>query len=156
MPKKRKHERIRCTHFVWAMFERDGVWYADGRLNDPNAGRHSLGTREFNQAVSALHDLDAHIAAELGLAPAPAMQANTPKLLTLEDGRKLYEAHIKRPKAMRGLAKSTQKRYKTVFDKFIPFAKDLGVLTWKIAASLRRLTGGLAARHHRRRDPGGF
>ena len=69
MPNKRKYERIHCKHFLWTLFQRDGVWYADGRLNEPDAGRHSLNTRDDKQAVKDIHEMDAQVAADLGLAP---------------------------------------------------------------------------------------
>ena len=48
----------------------------------------------------------------------------------MEDGRKMYEAHVSRPRVTGGARKSTQKRYKAVFDKFVPFAASLGVTVW--------------------------
>ena len=45
MPKNSK-DRIAGQHFTWNLFARDGVWYADGRHNPSNAGKHSLGTRD--------------------------------------------------------------------------------------------------------------
>ena len=129
MPKKRKHERVRGKYFLWTLFKRGNVWYADGRSNHVNADKHSLNARDRDQVLAELHELDAVIAADLGLAPRPAAPA-TEQLLTLEEGRKLYETHISRPRTCGGLAKSTQKRYKPAFDKFIPFAKSKGILTW--------------------------
>jgi hypothetical protein len=54
MPKKRKNELIRCRHFAWRLGVRDGVYYADGRSNKPNAGRHSLGCRTNSEAMERL------------------------------------------------------------------------------------------------------
>ena len=48
----------------------------------------------------------------------------------MTDGRKLYEKHIARSRVTGGVRKSTQKRYRTVFDKFIPFASSRGVTVW--------------------------
>lgn len=50
--------------------------------------------------------------------------------LPLDEGRKLYEKHIARPKAMGGTRESTQRRYKVALDNFIPFAKSKGVSVW--------------------------
>ena len=71
MPKKRDNEMVRCKYFQWKLFERHGVWNADGRSNTVNARRHSLGTRDYEEALRLIHDLDATIAADLGLAPRP-------------------------------------------------------------------------------------
>lgn len=130
MPKQRKYDRVRCKNFVWSPFQRDGVWYADGRLNQPNAGRHSLGTRDYDQALRELHQLDAQVAFQLGLAPQPTSLLQQSALLTLEDGRKRYETHIKRPIVAGGVKSSTQKRYRAVLDKFVTFAKANDVVTW--------------------------
>lgn len=50
--------------------------------------------------------------------------------LPIEEGRKLYEAHVSRPRVTGGVRKSTQKRYRAVFDKFVPFATSRGVTIW--------------------------
>ena len=55
---------------------------------------------------------------------------STPRLLPLPEGRKLYEAHIARPRVTGGVRKSTCKRYRTTFDKFLKFCISIGVTTW--------------------------
>ena len=50
--------------------------------------------------------------------------------VSLEEGRRLYEEYIGRPRVTGGLRESTKKRYRTVFDKFIAFAEPRGVTTW--------------------------
>jgi len=112
------------------MYQRKGVWTADGRSNSPNAGRHSLGTRDQKEATQLLQDLDATMAVNLKLAPPTAMPIAGAQLVLLEDGRKFYEDHTRRPRTIGGTKKSTQKRNKAVFDKLIPFAKDQGILVW--------------------------
>jgi hypothetical protein len=79
MPAKRKNERIAGTYFVWLLGQRDGVYYADGRSNRPSAGRHSLGTRNYAEAVEALKQLDLVQAVALGRADGSllAPQAST-------------------------------------------------------------------------------
>lgn len=130
MPKPRKNEVIRCTHFAWRLVNRCGQWYADGRSNDVNAGRHSLGTNDKKEALQLLPELDRIRAEDLGIIePTPRTDGHT-LTLTLEEGRKLYEKHIARPRVAGGVRKSTQKRYRTVFDKFIEFAMSRDTTTW--------------------------
>ena len=50
--------------------------------------------------------------------------------LTLEQGRQLYKAKVAAPEVAGGASAATQKRYRAVFDKFIPFAESQGVATW--------------------------
>lgn len=130
MPKRRKNLKVRCTHFTWRLVNRGGIWYADGRSNTPNAGRHSLGTQDKDEALRLLSELD-HIRAEaLGLIPRTTTPKDRARPLLLEDGRKLYERHIARSRVTGGVRKSTQKRYRAVFDKFVPFAIEQGVTVW--------------------------
>ncbi|MCE9551921.1 MAG: tyrosine-type recombinase/integrase [Planctomycetes bacterium] len=130
MSKPRKNVLVRCQHFQWRLTRRGGVWQADGRSNTPGAGRHSLGTGDRDEAMENLAQLDALIAAKLGLAPLPVVAKEESTVLTLEEGRRLYEEHIQRPRVAGGVRASTQKRYRSVFDKFVPWAKSNGILSW--------------------------
>jgi len=131
MPKKRRSELVRCTYFVWRLQHRQDVWYADGRSNHPNAGRHSLGTKDRGEALSRLPQLDQTVAETFGLTPPSTSADRPPPRLTLADGRRLYEEHLRRPRATGGVRPSTQKRYRAVFDKFIPFAQSSGTSDWR-------------------------
>ena len=51
-------------------------------------------------------------------------------MLTLAEGRKLYEQHIGRPTVTGGTRPSTKKRYRAVLDKFLAFAKSIGIDYW--------------------------
>lgn len=48
----------------------------------------------------------------------------------MAEGRKLYEAHLARPRVTGGVRKSTRKRYRTTFDKFLEFCSSIAVTTW--------------------------
>jgi hypothetical protein len=74
---------------VWLLGQRGGVYYADGRTNHPGAGRHSLGTRDYNEALDALKQLDLVKAVELGLADRTLLAAAQPGQLSLDEGRTL-------------------------------------------------------------------
>ena len=129
MAKPRKNELVRCRHFAWRLFQRGGVWYADGRSNSMNPGRHSLGTRDRDEAMNQLANLDQVQAEDLGLAPKSA-GSDTVRALPLTEGRRRYEDHIARPRIVGGTKPSTQKRYRAIFDKFGDFAKTKRISDW--------------------------
>jgi len=106
------------------------MWYADGRSNDPNPGRHSLGTKEKQEALRLLVELDRVRAEDLGLVPRSEEKKSLTRLLPLGEGRKLYEKYIGRPRVAGGVKESTKKRYRASFDKFILFANTCGVTAW--------------------------
>lgn len=126
MPKKPKYELVRCANFAWRLSRRKGVWYADGRSNPIDSGRHSLGTRDKTEALEALRQLDQTRAFQLGLIDRVPREAITTSKLTLAEGRQLYEEHIGRSRVTGGVATSTRKRYRTVFDKFGSWADNVG------------------------------
>jgi hypothetical protein len=47
--------------------------------------------------------------------------------LPIKEGRTLYETYVSRRRVTGGVRKSTQKRYRAVFDKFVPFAASHSV-----------------------------
>lgn len=55
-------------------------------------------------------------------------------LLKLEEGQKIYIAHVGRTPALGG-AEVAPGRYKAVFDKFIPFAQESGVDHWQFVTA---------------------
>ena len=130
MPKTRKNDQIRCPYFAWILVKRNGSWYADGRSNPVSAGRHSLGTKDREEALRLLPELDRVRAEDLGIIPKTERSALQAKPLSLEEGRKLYESYIARPRVAGGVRKSTQNRYRTVFDKFIEFAISQRITLW--------------------------
>ena len=130
MPRRRNCEQVHCTHFTSLLRNRDGTWYADGRSSLPDAGRHSLGTKNKKEALGLLPELDRVRAEDLGLAPKTDESSRRAEPLPLAKGRKLYQRHIARPRVAGGVRRSTQKRYRAVFDKFLPFPELHGVTIW--------------------------
>ncbi len=94
MPRKRKNELVSTAHVAWKLHQRNGIWHADGRSNVVNAGRHSLGTTDRAEAIQLLSRLDSIVAAGHGLIPRDQILDAPAKVLSLSDGRKLYEDHI--------------------------------------------------------------
>ena len=132
MPKKREKERIVCDHFVWLLGQRGEVYMADGRSNTPPLGRHSLGTKDYQQALTALRRLDLVMAVEVGKADRAVLDTSPNEMLGLEAGWDLYRAHVSRSRVAGGAKKNTAKRYRAVFGKFIPFARGRGVAAWNL------------------------
>ena len=97
MPKQRKNELIVGSFFYWKLFQRSGVYRADGRTNLTSAGRHSLGTKSHQQALENLRHLDAIKAIELGLADESILDEDNDEQLPLGAGVELYRAHVQRP-----------------------------------------------------------
>jgi integrase len=130
MPAKRKKDQVAGTHFVWLLGQRDGVYYADGRSNPRPAGRHSLGTRDYAEALKALERLDVVQAVTWGLAD-KALLTPQPNQLSLAEGRRLYLLHVGRPRVLGGARPASAKRYRPVFDKFERFAAGEGIKCWE-------------------------
>jgi integrase len=129
MVQKRKSTKVKCTHFSWQLYTRNGVYQADGRGNEPPLGRHTLTTRKYEKALEELKALDTTIAVRMGLAPAPAPPSDA-KILPLDDGKDEYLAFVARPRALKGGSTSTQKRYRGICEKALPFLERRGIRTW--------------------------
>jgi hypothetical protein len=130
MLRKLTNNLVQCRYFRWRLYQRGGMWHADGRSNKQDAGRHSLGTRDRDEALQQLQELDAKMAVEFKLAPPLVMPTVKAEPVLLEDGRKLYEEHSRRPRAIGGVKQSTQKRNRAVFNKVLDWAKRQGLRAW--------------------------
>lgn len=119
-----------CEYFVWVIYPRDGVWQADGRSNNPNAGRHSLGTRDENEAIKILKALDLRSAVHHRLADATILNRDRADELSLERGKQMYLEYVKRPSIRGGVRPKTVARYRTVLDKAIPIFQKQLVRSW--------------------------
>ncbi len=84
-----------------------GVWYDDGRSNPLSAGRHSLGTRDRDEALRQLPDLDRVCAEDLGLVAKSLHKSEKLVLVTLEEGGRLFSEHVARPQLAGGLKKTS-------------------------------------------------
>jgi integrase len=132
MPAKRKKEKIAGRYFAWLLGIRKGIYFADGRSNHPHqVGRHSLGTRDRQDALEQLQRLDLVKAVEFGLVDRAVLVETKEKLLTLEEGKEIYFKYVQRPPVLGGAGKTTAKRYRAVFDKFLRFAHEEGVRHWQ-------------------------
>ena len=130
MPKKRKYERVIANYFTWIVGSRSGVFYADGRSNAVSAGRHSLGTKDHDEAMLQLRELDRVCAVRLGLADRSILESTAKPPLMLAGGWDRYRLHVSRSRVAGGAKASTVKRYRAVFDKFIRFAAEHRIRSW--------------------------
>src|SRR6266481_9078027 len=128
MPRKPNHPPIACEFFVWRLIDRDGVFYADGRSAKHDLGKHSLGTRDREQAIAQLKKLDRQKAVELGLTEAVL----TPVIddISIADGWKFYLDFSGRSDVQGGVSPSTLKRYSAVRDKHVKFCARHGITSW--------------------------
>jgi integrase len=127
MPKTAK-SLISCKFFSWNLFRRDGVFYADGRRNKPNLGKHSLSTRDREQALKAIGELDRRKAIELNFAQETPQDNYRP--LSIPEGWRMYLEYCNRPSALGGVGASTDKRYRAVRDKHQKFCGERGIISW--------------------------
>jgi integrase len=128
MPRKPKTPPLVCAYFVWRLFRREGVYYADGRGGKHNLGKHSLGTRDPSEAITRLKALDLHMAIKLGLAkPESAKPATT---ISIDEGWQAYSDYCSRSPVMGGVSAGTRKRYRAVRDKHSRFCAQQGIDDW--------------------------
>jgi integrase len=124
---KKTKEVIQCDHFRWSLFRRGGVFYADGRVNKPNLGKHSLATRDVEEARENLRKLDRRKAVELQLI---SQEIADTEGMPIAEGWKQYLADAAQPLVLGGVSVTTQKRYRAVQDKHIPYCARAGTTNW--------------------------
>ena len=128
MPRKPKDIPITCEYFTWRLFRRNGVYYGDSRGGKYNLGKHSLGTRNRDEALTRLRLLDQQKAVELGLADEKAIQPGD--AVTVADGWKLYLEYGGRSRVLGGVSPGTLQRYGAVCDKHVKFCEKHGIVNW--------------------------
>ena len=123
-------EKFQCQYFIWPIYQRpSGVWYADGRSNGAYVKRTSLGSKDRNEAIANLLQLDRIQAESVGLIQRST--TSTPhRRISIIEGRKKFDSHASRPRLVGGTKKSTQKRYRAILDNFVAFAPTKSVHDW--------------------------
>lgn len=130
MPNTNEPQQIECQFFCWPIYQRsNGVWYADGRSNGAGTKRTSLGTKNKQEAIANLHQLDRAQAQNQGLVPR-SQNSTGNKRLSVKDGRRLFDDHTARPRLVGGAKPSTQKRYRAILDKFVTFLESKRITDW--------------------------
>src|SRR6185369_17930994 len=130
MPRPRKKERTVGQHYSWLLGRRGDMYVADGRANHPPLGRHSLGTKIYDEAITAVKKLDLVMAVQNGRADRGLLETKSTGEFTLDAGWELYRSHVARPKVTGGARATTSKRYRAVYNKFSAFARSRGLTCW--------------------------
>lgn len=128
MPKSQT-KLINCEYYGWRLFRRDGVYYADGRTNRPKLGKHSLGTRDAQEARQRLRQLDRRMAVEHGLVN-DLPNANATADISPEEAWKQFLEHCQRPEVVGGVSTKTVKRYRAVRDKHLQYCRKVAAPRW--------------------------
>lgn len=128
MPAHRKHEYIQGQYFRWRLFRRNGVWYADGRFEELNLGKHSLGTRDKADALSQLRKLDFTKAFEHGFARDIGVDLDN--RLDINQGWEMYLEHCDRPEVMGGVCRKTLNKYKRSRELHCQFCNQQRIRYW--------------------------
>ena len=121
---------VPARYFTWRLSKRNEYWQAVGRSNQPNAGRHSLGTKNRDEAMQLVHDLDVKIAVDFGIANRSQLKNVGRSMLGIPDGISIFEKHIARPEVAGGPKLSTRKRYGRIIRAFQKFADSNRVKFW--------------------------
>lgn len=129
MRKTNNSTTIECRYFKWRLRTRNnGMWQADARGNNKLKGkRHSLGTRDFDEAKRLVHQLDEQTAAEQGLISYQALFNRSEFSLPIEAGIAAYHEHIERPRAAGGPKEDTSKRYRRIIRAFVAFLQSKNI-----------------------------
>jgi integrase len=129
MPRRPKEPAIVCEYFAWRLFRRQGVYYADGRSRADDLGKHSLSTRDRNEALENLRALDREMAVRRGrLAP----EKTTPAAeLAITEGWKLYLAYCDRSELTGGVSRGTKRRYESIRKNHEPYCGKQGIRSWQ-------------------------
>lgn len=130
MARKSSNRTICCKYSKWKLRRRNGVFVADGRTNKPPLGRHSLGTKDRDEAMRLLFELDQFKAVELGLADPEFVDQIQLDAVELEEGWNQYRNYLRRPEIAGGVCEKSVKKYTGIVKKFFQFANNHGVTKW--------------------------
>ena len=124
MPAKLKNQIIPCEFFVWKVFRRNGVYQADGRSNQYDLGRHSLGTKNWEEAKRELLLLDREMAVQNGKAERLRRADSDSPELSLDQAFELFLGDKSKARVAGGVKPSSIKVYRKLWRKFLTFAKE--------------------------------
>lgn len=131
MPAKKTNLEIQCEYFKWILFKRKEVYFADGRSNALNLGRHSLGNRDLEAARKAVVLLDLKMAVSRGMADPDRLKADISEGLPLEVGYQQYLEYSQRPRFLGGTRELTRVRYNSHWRIFKQYAAQNGITNWR-------------------------
>ncbi len=139
MPRKQKYNAIQCQYFIWRLFPRNGVWYADGRSGEYDLGKHSLGTRDKIEAEKALLQLDHMKAVEFGIIDSDEITNYLEEKISIEKGVQLFYEDRNKDTLFGGVTKTTLKRYRAVINKFKEFCVQKKKYCWEECSGPQKL-----------------
>jgi integrase len=129
MPKTKRSITIECRYFNWRLrLRKNGIWQADARgCNKLKGRRHSLGTRDLEEAKRLVHLLDEQMAADQGLISYQSLFNRSEFNLTIEAGFAAYQKHIERPRVAGGPKSSSSQRYGRILRAFQKYFEKMNV-----------------------------
>jgi len=133
MGRQKSSQTIRCRYYTWKLFRRGAIYYADGRSNATNLGKHSLNSKTEENALQKLQFLDERMARKTGLIPRepePAVVSDAKAPISIADGWARFIEHCDRPAVMGGVSRNTLKRYRAVRDKHVEFCTQKSIREW--------------------------
>ena len=126
--KTNESNSIECPNYTWKLFQRDGVYYADGRRHQ--LGKHSLNTRERSDAIHELYKLDAGVAVGALNTPVISTSDDQPKSISIEGGWDKYLASRGGPVYLDGLKPASKKQYTYYKNAFVEYCLGAGIKCW--------------------------
>lgn len=127
--KKKRRETVLGTYYRWKLYQRADIYWADGRSNSKDVGRHSLDVIDRVAALEMLKQLDTEMAIENGLLENPS--ASPTAEFSIEAGIKVYLEHASRSQQLGGAQPKTWGRYASILHDFKIFADSKGVVYWE-------------------------
>ncbi len=130
MPRKPNDAPIACEHFTWYLRQKpSGVFFADGRINRQyNLGKPSLGTKNREEALRRLRNLDLQMAIKFGLVKVDRQYVVED--VDIDRGWQLYMDRCEQPEILEGVSEGTRNRYRAVRNKHTKFCDEKGYKTW--------------------------
>ena len=130
MNKNSNSEVIRCPNEEWRLYQRKGVFYADGRKH--GCGKQSLGTRDRKKAIEQLFLLDKAIEenALTALETHPGSKKQQPGPVPIRYGWEQYIEKKSGPIHLGGLKPSSIAKYKQHMNRFVSYSEKHGLKDW--------------------------
>jgi integrase len=129
---KKKRDEVQCANFAWKLFVRDSVYYADGRSS--GLGKHSLNTRNRQQAIRKLFDLDRIVFEKRNPDQTGPTATDTKEKMDVQvgmaEGWDEYLAYGDRPTYLDGWAKSTKSIYRRMKSRSVEYFAKTTVRFW--------------------------
>lgn len=117
-------------YYLWRVFQRNGVYYADGRGCTPSLGKHSLCTKDPDEVMTSLQQLDAVMAKEHRHPDYREEDPSNSDKISISAGWEHFMQHATRAELAGGVSPGTQKRYRAVRQKHEQLCSLRNVTVW--------------------------